>query len=205
MTLTLYIFYNIAFVRFLLLRIHIIHFVLLISVPVLKITIALRQVYSVGSTFINLNLSMTSWSARISNMQADILSDVILLSDVTPKMIRFSYNSIYSQYVDSMIYIRNARSGFLLDISTSKKASYSPDAVIRTWGWIGRRNCARLSMNRSLQLSSIRTSWSLFGSPTKAGILLVHLMVMNKILAAVSQIESAVFVGKMKLLISDGY
>lgn len=66
MTLTLYIFYNtfrlkkIAFVRFLLLRIHIIQFVLVISVPVLKITIALRQVYSVGSTFINLNLSMTS-------------------------------------------------------------------------------------------------------------------------------------------------
>lgn len=162
--------------------------------------------YSVGSTFINLNLSMTSWSARISNMQADILSDVILLSDVTPKMIRFSSNLIYSQYdVDSMIYIRNARSGFLLDISTSKKASYSPDAVIRTWGWIGRRNCARLSMNRSLQLSSIRTSWSLLGSPTKAGMLLVHLMVMNKILAAVSQTESAVFVGKVKLLISDGY
>lgn len=52
-------------------------------------------------------------------MQADILSDVILLSDVTPKMKRFSYNLIYSQYdVDSMIYIRNARSGFLLDIST---------------------------------------------------------------------------------------
>lgn len=39
---------------------NIIHYVLLISVPVLKITIALRQVYSVGSTFINLNLSMTS-------------------------------------------------------------------------------------------------------------------------------------------------
>lgn len=98
---------------------NIIHFVLAIFVPVLKITIALRQVYSVGSTFINLNLSMTSWSARISSMQADILSDVILLSDVTPKMIRFSYNLIYSQYdVDSMIYIRNARSGFLLDIST---------------------------------------------------------------------------------------
>lgn len=39
-------------------------------------------------------------------MQADILSDVILLSDVTPKTIRFSYNLIYLLYdVDSMIYI----------------------------------------------------------------------------------------------------
>lgn len=74
------------------------HYVSLIPVPVLKITIALRQVYSVGSTFINLNLSMTSWSARISNMQADILSDVILLSDVTPKMIRLTYKLIYWQY-----------------------------------------------------------------------------------------------------------
>lgn len=71
------------------------HYVSLIPVPVLKITIAFRQVYSVGSTFINLNLSMTSWSARISNMQADILSDVILLSDVTPKMIRLTYKLIY--------------------------------------------------------------------------------------------------------------
>lgn len=53
-------------------------------VPVLKMTIAFKQVNSVGSTLINLNLSMTSWSARISSIHADILSDVILLSDVTP-------------------------------------------------------------------------------------------------------------------------
>lgn len=35
-------------------------------------------------------------------MQADILSDVILLSDVTPKKIGFSYNFIHLLYdVDS--------------------------------------------------------------------------------------------------------